>query len=100
MLQLDAELLSPASSWIDCVLPRCRYITKSLRLPLAVKAGKTPMTGEELLHGGLFEVALLGDEPVQRTDQGVDVVQCFSDGFLFDRFRRPRQLQAVEPTHT
>jgi hypothetical protein len=38
-----------------------------LQLPLAVEAGEAGLSGEELLHGGLFEVALLGDEPVQRT---------------------------------
>jgi hypothetical protein len=31
------------------------------------------VAGEELLHGGLFEVALLGDEPVEGGEQGIHV---------------------------
>ena len=48
-------------------------ISKGRYHPLAVEAGEAGLAGEELLHGGLFEVALLGDEPVQRGEQGVHV---------------------------
>jgi hypothetical protein len=34
-----------------------------------VEAGEASLAGEELLHGGLFEGALLGDESVQRAQQ-------------------------------
>ena len=40
------------------------------------------MAGEELLHGGLFEVALLGDEPVQRPQQPIHIAQRRRDGAL------------------
>ena len=41
------------------------------------------MAGEELLHGGLFDVALLGDEPVQPAQQSIHIAQRLSDGALF-----------------
>jgi hypothetical protein len=41
------------------------------------------LAGEELLHGGLFEVALLGDEPVQPAQQRVTSLKCRRDGALF-----------------
>ncbi len=47
-----------------------------LHLPRTVKPGEAGLAGEELLHGGLFEVALLGDEPVQRTQQRIHIAQC------------------------
>ena len=40
------------------------------------------MAGEELLHGGLFEVALLGDEPIQPAQQRIHIAQCRGDGAL------------------
>ena len=40
------------------------------------------MAGEELLHGGLLEVAVLGDEPVQPAQQPIHIAQCRSDGSL------------------
>ena len=43
------------------------------------------MAGEELLHGGLFEVALLGDELVQRAEQRIHIAQRPRDGALFGR---------------
>ena len=33
---------------------------ESLQLPLSLKPRQASFTGEELLHGSLFEVALLG----------------------------------------
>jgi hypothetical protein len=36
-----------------------------------------------LLHGGLFEVALLGDEPVQPGEQRIHIAQRRRDGALF-----------------
>jgi len=45
------------------------------------------VAGEELLHGGLFEVALLGDEPVQRADQRIHIAQRRRDGALLGQRR-------------
>ena len=45
------------------------------------------MAGEELLHGGLFEVALLGDEPVQPAQQRIHIAQRRRDGALFGEWR-------------
>ena len=41
------------------------------------------MASEELLHGGLLEVALLGDEPRQPVQQRIDIAQRRRDGVLF-----------------
>ena len=52
-----------------------RKCVQPLHLPLAVEAGEAGLAGEELLHGGLFEVALLGDEPVQPAQQPIHIAQ-------------------------
>ena len=60
-----------------------------LHLPLAVEAGEAGLAGEELLHGGLFEVALLGDELVQPAQQRIHIAQRRRDGALFgERWKR------------
>ena len=41
-----------------------------------LKPGQALFAGEELLHGSLFEVALLGDELVQRADQRIHIAQA------------------------
>jgi hypothetical protein len=48
-----------------------------------VEAGEAGLAGEELLHGGLSEVALFGDEPIQSTQQRIHIVQRRRDGALF-----------------
>ena len=48
-----------------------------------METGKAGLAGEELLHGGLLEVALLGDEPVQPVQQRIHVAQRRRDGALF-----------------
>lgn len=35
------------------------------------------------MHGGLFDVAFLGDELVQTGDQGIDIGEGGGDGALF-----------------
>jgi len=49
--------------------------TKCLQLPLhGTQAGRVwPV--QELLHGGLFEVALLGDERIEFSYQGIYIAQ-------------------------
>jgi hypothetical protein len=54
-------------------------------LPLAAEARQAGLAGEELLHGGLLEVALLGDEPVQRTEQRIHIAQRRRDSFLLGK---------------
>ena len=54
------------------------------------------MTGKELLHGCLFEVALLGDELIQRGDQGIHIAQGGGDGALFgERWDRVLKIDGV-----
>ena len=68
-----------------------------LHLPLAVKAGEAGLAGEELLHGGLFEVALLGDEPVQRSQQRIHIAQRLRDGALFGEGRNCNWTSEIGP---
>ena len=64
-----------------------QQIPQPLHLPLPAEARQAGLAGEELLHGGLFEVALLGDEPVQRADQRIHIAQRRRDGALFGEGR-------------
>ncbi|HRC70862.1 MAG TPA: hypothetical protein PLS42_14560 [Candidatus Competibacter denitrificans] len=41
------------------------------------------MPGKELLHSGLFEVALLGDQAGQAVEQRIYIRQGGGDGALF-----------------
>ena len=50
-----------------------------------MEARQASLASEQLLHGGLFEIALLGDEPVQRAQQRVHIAQCFRDRVLFGK---------------
>jgi len=45
-----------------------------------VEAREAGFAGQELLHGGLFEVALLCDEPIQPTQQRIHIAQRRRDG--------------------
>ena len=58
-------------------------LPQPLHLPLPVEAGEAGLAGEELLHGGLLEVALLGDEPIQPAQQRIHIAQRRRDGALF-----------------
>ena len=93
MLQLYTKLMEACSSWIDSFAPEKSYFTEPFDLPLAVEAGEAGLAGKELLHGGLFEVALLGDEPVQRGQQSIRIAQRLCDGTLF-RNRWDLEFQA------
>ena len=58
-------------------------LPQPLRLPLAGEARQAGLAGEELLHGGLFDGALFGDQAVEGFDQRVRVRQGGGDGALF-----------------
>ena len=83
-----AALIEPILEFSD--------LTKCVRLPLAGETGKAGLDGEELLHGGLFEVALLGDELVELGKQGIHIRQCNGDGALFSFGLWPRQAQPLK----
>src|SRR3989304_3728844 len=52
-------------------------------LPLPAEAREALLTGEQFLHGALFELALLGEELLQGFDEGIRIAQRLGDGFLF-----------------
>lgn len=58
------------------------YLAQCFFGPVAEETGEAGLGGEELLHGGLFEVALLGDQPVQPAQQPIHIAQRLRDGAL------------------
>src|SRR5690606_32308414 len=62
-------------------------IPQPLHLPLPAEAGEAGQAGEELLHGSLLEVALLGDEPIQPAQQRIHIAQRRRDRALFGEGR-------------
>ena len=73
--------------WQNFLITNGSNLTQPLHLPLAVKAGEPGLAGQELLHGGLLEVALLGDEPIQSAQQCIHIAQRRRDGALFVTIR-------------
>src|SRR5271166_1086883 len=67
------------------IAKQIKQLSESIGTPLAGEAGEALVAGEELLHGGLLEVALLGDELGQRAQQRVDIPQRLRDGALFGK---------------
>ena len=61
------------------------------------------MAGEELLHGGLFEVPLFANEPVQRTQKRIHIAQRPRDGALFEKGgvwnMDPPQYSLIQRSH-
>src|SRR5688572_11986501 len=53
-----------------------------------MEAGQAGLAGEEFLHGGLYEVALLGYDPVEPVQQCIDIAQCVRDSALFKGARQ------------
>lgn len=75
-----------------------RYIlSKSNSRPLVIKPRQASPAGEELLHGGLLEVALLGDQAVQAVEQRIHVAEGFCDCLLLVFIYWPWELQILEP---
>jgi hypothetical protein len=57
-------------------------------VPSAGKAGEALLAGEELLHGALFDLALLGEELLQRFNERIRIRKRLGNGFLFGFGRR------------
>src|SRR5438067_275470 len=55
----------------------------SLVTALNLEGRQASLTSEQLLHGTLFELPLLGEELLQGLDERVHVAQHLGDGFLF-----------------
>ena len=49
----------------------------------ATKSWQSPLTGQQFLHGALFDVAFLGDELLKGFQERVRITQCLGNGFLF-----------------
>ena len=56
-------------------------------LPIALEPRQAGLAGEELLHGGLLDGPLLGDQLLQRADQCIHIGQRSRDGALFGSWR-------------
>src|SRR5438874_10176776 len=71
---LSAEVRTQNPGSIDVERLAGKYITHLgyvSALPSTREAEQAEVAGEELLHGGLFEVALLSDKPVQPAQQRI-----------------------------
>src|SRR5205823_4809031 len=75
-------------------------IAQPLHLPLAVEAGEAFLAGEQLLHGGLFEVALLGDDLIERARSKRPENNQPSSGSRISALRSidPTRLNTMSPT--
>ena len=56
---------------------------KSGFIPFPTKPRQALLAGEQFLHGALFDVALFGEELLQRFDEGIRIAQRLGDRFLF-----------------
>src|ERR1035438_5436827 len=60
---------------MSSVLDFLADFVKRFELPLATESGQARLACEQLLHGGLLEVSLLGDEPIQRAQKRIHIAQ-------------------------
>ena len=63
------------------------HISNHLLIPIPVEAGQALFAGEEALHGGRLDGALLGCERVEPLDQRVHVRERVGDGALLGEGR-------------
>ena len=73
--------------WHDILIVKFGDLTQPLRLPLPAEARQAGLAGEELLHGGLLDGPLLGDQRLQRPEQPVHIRQRLGDGALLGLVR-------------
>jgi len=57
--------------------------SKRCAFPLPAESWQPSLAREQFLHGSLLDVALLGDESVQRGDESIHIAQGGSDSTLF-----------------
>src|SRR5687768_7278992 len=91
---IAGPVLRVGQSWSPAAKPSSE-IAEYNAFPLPLKPGQADLAGEELLHRGLLEVALLGDEPVERGDECVDTGERGGDGTLLN-YGRNLDLEASE----
>ncbi len=78
-------------------------VLKPLRFPIPAKPRQTGLAGKELLHGGLLDGPLLGDQLLQRPEQLIPIRQRLGDGALFGKwwsesdFRTSKLIPALAP---
>ena len=68
---------------VNSIASEVAYFAKFPCDPRTRKPRQPGLAGEELLHGGLFEVALLGQHGIQRPQQRIHIPQRLRDGALF-----------------
>ena len=82
-----ARNLSPSNVNAVCSRLQSPEFTKSLHLPLPTEPRQAGFAGEELLHRGLLDVALLGDQRIERGDQRIHIAQRGRNRALFRKGR-------------
>ncbi len=69
---------------VGSVAKEADEVAQSFCPPLPVDPRQAGFAGEELLHGGLLDRPLLGDQRIQRPEQPIDIRQRLGDGALLD----------------
>lgn len=75
MFQLNTELVHATAARVNSFGAWNGQFTKKFPLPHTLEPWQTGFTPEKLLHGGLLEVALLGEELLQSIDQFINITQ-------------------------
>ncbi|MFN9940294.1 MAG: hypothetical protein ACK56I_12555, partial [bacterium] len=85
----NAPVCPKLCSGIGAILEILHVIAQSYCLPLPLKPGQPPLAGEQLLHGGLLDVAFFGNQALQRIQKFIYFLQCrrYSRLLLWARYR-------------
>ena len=62
-------------------------LSNLLYIPLPTEPRQTSFTSEQLMHGRLLQVALLGDHLIQASEQRIDIAQRRRNRSLFGEGR-------------
>ncbi len=76
-LRRDVLRLDPVAIIKQYLAPRAAKSKSVFTSHFAQKPGQAGLTGEELLHGCLFEITLLGDQPIQPVQQRIHIAQAW-----------------------
>lgn len=97
-LHVALKVLGASTIWCCAARTECNDLSQLARSPLAMETGEARLAGKELLHSGLFEVALLDNQLVQRAQQRAEQSdQVFAAEVLESLERAREQWKSPEP---
>ena len=86
---LNRSVFIQVGTWIGGSGQTHAGITKSPRFPVAVEARQANLASKKLLHCGLLDCVLLGDQRLQSYEQPIHVRQRLHNGMLLGRKWKP-----------